>query len=472
MDFEPVIGIETHVQLETRSKLFCGCPTASGRPPNTHVCPVCLGLPGSLPVINREALTLAIRAALALNCRIAPRTKFDRKNYFYPDLPKNYQISQYDLPLATDGFLETGTRRINIQRVHLEEDAGKLVHEGEGDHSRIDLNRTGVPLIEIVTRPDLRGPEETVTYLAGLKQTMQYIGVSDCDMEKGELRCDINLSVRPKGSTKLGTKTEIKNLNSFRFAADAIRFEFQRQVEEIRAGRSIVQETRTWDTDKKATFAMRTKEEVHDYRYFPEPDLPPLTISEDEIDRIRTSLPELAPARSRRLREKYSLSEHDAGVLVADRDVAEFYEELARLGTDPKTAANWVVNEILKILNDLQCPIGDLKVAPKGLADLIAMVERQEITSLSAKEALAQMARDGQDAAETVRSMGLARVSDSEELERILDEAIARNPKAASDLKRGKESTQKFFIGQVMKATRGKADVKTVLELLKKKFAS
>ncbi|HLG43127.1 MAG TPA: Asp-tRNA(Asn)/Glu-tRNA(Gln) amidotransferase subunit GatB [Planctomycetota bacterium] len=470
MDYEPVIGIETHVQLETDSKLFCGCSTTFGAAPNSQVCPVCLGLPGCLPVVNRRAVELGMRAALALNCTIARRTKFDRKHYFYPDLPKNYQISQYDLPLATDGFLQVDGRRVGIERVHMEEDAGKLMHEEGGDRSYVDLNRAGMPLIEIVTRPDLRGPDEASAYMTSLKSTLRYLAISNCDMEKGEFRCDVNLSIRPRGSTQLGTKTEIKNLNSFRFAADAIRYEFDRQVRALSSGERIVQETRSWDTEKKVTVAMRSKEEVHDYRYFPEPDLPQLSIEAAEVERVRGELPELAPARKERFVRDYALSDYDAGVLVAERAIADYFEEAARLSGNAKTAANWVINEVLKVLNERKLEARDFKVRPAELAALIGMVEARRVTSLSAKDALAAMAQSGKSAAQTVKEMGLEVVTDSGALEAAVDQVIAANPKAVADYKGGKETTEKFLIGQVMRLTRGRADVSVVTELFRKRL--
>lgn len=470
MEYEPVIGLETHVQLKTESKLFCGCATAFGAPPNSQVCPVCLGQPGSLPVANRRALELAIRAALALNCSVACRTKFDRKNYFYPDLPKGYQISQYDLPLARDGYLDIDGRRIRIERVHLEEDAGKLLHEEGGDRSYIDLNRAGVPLIEIVTRPDLRSAEEASAYLGALKTTMRYLGISDCDMEKGEFRCDVNLSIRPKGSSEIGTKTEIKNLNSFRFAADAIRHEFERQRQALERGERVAQETRSWDPARKATIPMRSKEQVHDYRYFPEPDLAPLSIPPADVERIRADLPELAPARKERLIRQHGISEYDASVLVAERSVADYFEETAALTGSAKTAANWVINEVLKIVNERKISVPQLPVPPKELAALIGMVESRRITALSAKDALASMAQTGRAAAQTVEEMGLAALSDARALEAVVEQVIAAHPKAVEEFRGGKQATEKFLIGQVMRATRGRADAAAAAELLRRKI--
>ncbi len=469
MEYELVAGIETHVQLKTRTKLFCGCPVAFGGPPNTHVCPVCLGLPGALPSLNRAAMDLAIRAAAVLNCVVAPLTKFDRKNYFYPDLPKNYQISQYDLPLARDGWVEIGGgRRIGIIRVHLEEDAGKLIHEDGGARSFVDLNRAGVPLAEIVSRPDMRSPEDAWQYMTALKSMLQYAGVSDCDMEKGELRCDLNLSVRPRGTSGLGVKTEIKNVNSFRFAKAAIEYEAARQIRALESGERIVQETRLWDSERGVTRPMRTKEEEHDYRYFPEPDLPPVRIGDEWIARVKSEIPEMPGAKRARFMREYGLGEYDARVLAADRAMADFFEETARLSGRPKAAANWCANELNKILNERRQAPRDAKVSPVGLAGLIGLVESGALTAANAKEALAEMAASGRGADEIVREKGLGRVADPVAIEAAARAAVDANPKAASDFRGGKEAALKALIGGVMKLTKGRADPRLAEELLRK----
>lgn len=476
-NYELVAGIETHVQLRTRTKMFCSCSTQFGAPPNTQVCPVCLGLPGVLPVMNEQALVLALRAALALNCTIARFTKFDRKNYFYPDLPKNYQISQYDLPLATDGCVEIELksgerRRIRIQRVHMEEDAGKLIHEDNGDRSLVDLNRAGVPLIEIVTYPDIRSADEAEAYLRTLKQILRYADVSDCDMEKGELRCDLNISVRPTGAKEFGTKTEVKNVNSFKFASDAIRYEYKRQVEELKKGGTIVQETRLYDSARGVTKVMRTKEEVHDYRYFPEPDLPPLRISNEMIEQVRRQMPELPRQRKERFVASYGLSDYDATVLVAERETAEYFEECVKALNKPKVVANWITGAVAQIMNDRKKTLPQLALSPAELTAIIEMVESGRITNLSGKEALAEMAVSGKTAQQVVREKGLEKVSDDTVLEKAVEDAIAANPRAVADYKAGKQAAEKFFFGQVMKATRGRADIERVKDILKRKLSS
>src|SRR6185436_4545079 len=395
-DYELVAGIETHVQLKTRTKLFCGCAIQFGSPPNTQVCPICLGHPGSLPVLNRAAFELGMRAALALNCKIAAFTKFDRKNYFYPDLPKNYQISQYDLPFSTEGWVEIeGGKKIGIFRAHLEEDAGKLIHEEKGTRSFVDLNRTGVPLVEIVTKPDIRSADEAYQYMTSLRTILQYAGVSDCDMEKGELRCDVNLSVRPRGQEKFGTKTEIKNLNSFKKAKAALEYEFARQIRVIAAGDKIIQSTLLWDVEKNQTRLMRTKEEAHDYRYFPEPDLPPIRVSDDWIGRVKAQIPELPAAKRERFASQYGLSDYDAKVLSFDRAMADFFEEAAKISGKPKPVANWLVNELNKILNEKKIEMSAVKATPQGLSRLIELVESGQLTGSSAKETFADMVEKG-----------------------------------------------------------------------------
>jgi aspartyl-tRNA(Asn)/glutamyl-tRNA(Gln) amidotransferase subunit B len=467
--YELVAGLETHVQLKTRTKLFCGCPVRFGAPPNTQVCPVCLGHPGSLPVLNRAAFELAMRAALALNARVADFTKFDRKNYFYPDLPKNYQISQYDLPLSRDGWVELdGGRRIRILRAHLEEDAGKLIHEERGARSFVDLNRAGVPLVEIVTHPDLRSAEEAYQYLTTLKAILQYAGVSDCDMEKGELRCDVNLSVRPKGQEKLGVKTEIKNLNSFKFARAALEYEFSRQVRAIEAGERIVQETRLFDAEAGVTRPMRSKEEAHDYRYFPEPDLPPVRVSAEWVERVRAQIPELPAAKRARFVKEYGLSEYDARILAGDRAMADFFEEAARLSGKPKPVANWLVNELNKILNERKIPTGAVKATPKGLVELIGLVQSGALTGASAKEVFLEMVERGAEPGDVVRERGLARVTRAEDLEAAARAALEANPKAVADYRGGKAAALKSLLGGIMKQTQGRADPKLAEEILKR----
>ena len=468
-DYELVVGIETHVQLKTRTKLFCSCAIQFGAPPNTQTCPICLGHPGSLPVLNRAAFELGMRAALALNCKIAPYTKFDRKHYFYPDLPKNYQISQYDLPFSTEGWVEIdGGKKVGIFRAHLEEDAGKLIHEEKGNRSFVDLNRTGVPLVEIVTNPDLRSSDEVYQYMNNLKTILQYAGVSDCDMEKGELRCDVNLSIRPRGQKEYGTKTEIKNLNSFKNAKAALEYEYARQVRAIDAGEKIIQSTLLWDAEKNQTRLMRTKEEAHDYRYFPEPDLPPVKVTEEWIGKVRALIPELPAAKRVRFQQQYGLSDYDAKVLSFDRAMADFFEEAAKLSGKPKPVANWLVNELNKILNEKKLEMSAVKTTPKALVDLITLVDAGQLTGASAKTVFLEMVEGGRAPADVVKEKGLTKVSDSGALEEAAKAAIAANPKAVADFKAGKEAAFKSLIGGIMKQTKGQADPKKAEEVLRK----
>jgi len=468
-DYELVVGIETHVQLKTRTKLFCGCAIQFGAQPNTQVCPVCLGHPGSLPVLNRAAFELGLRAALALNCSIAPFTKFDRKNYFYPDLPKNYQISQYDLPFSSKGWVEIESgKKVGITRAHLEEDAGKLIHEEKGTRSFIDLNRTGTPLVEIVTEPDMRSADEAYQYMNALRTILQYAGVSDCDMEKGELRCDINLSIRPRGQETLGTKTEIKNLNSFKNAKSALEYEHARQIRVLEAGEKIVQSTLLWDAENGKTRLMRSKEEAHDYRYFPEPDLPPVRVSQDWIDKVRAQIPELPAAKRLRFEREYQLSDYDAKVLSFDRAMADFFEEAAKLSGKPKPVANWLVNELNKVLNEKKIEMSAVKMSPKSLVELIALVEGGKLTGASAKEVFSDIVESGKAPADVVQARGLAKIADSGAIEGAAKAAIAANPKAVADFKSGKEAALKSLIGGIMKQTKGQADPKLAEEALRK----
>jgi len=473
--YEPVIGLEVHVQLNTRTKIFCGCPVAFGAPPNTNVCPVCLGLPGALPVPNRKAVEMAIQAALAMNCRVNPFSRFARKNYFYPDLPKGYQISQYDQPLAEHGHLEISVdgvqKRIGVTRVHMEDDAGKSIHDGFKDSDRytyVDLNRSGTPLIEIVSEPDLRGSEEVYEYLTELKQVMQYVGVSECDMEKGQLRCDANVSVRLKGAGQFGTKAEVKNLNSFRFAKMAVDYEIARQVALLESGGRVEQETRLYNVATGETVGMRSKEHAHDYRYFPEPDLAPLRVSEEWLARVRDAMPELPANKRRRFIESYGLREYDVQVLTATRGVGDYFERTAAVAGDARTAANWVIGDLMGALQGTD--IGESPVPAEELGELVRLIGKGEISGKMAKEIFAKMFASGESAQSIIEREGLRQISDTDALARIVDEVIANSAKQVEQYKSGKTGVLGYLVGQVMKATQGQANPAVVNDLLKAKL--
>jgi aspartyl-tRNA(Asn)/glutamyl-tRNA(Gln) amidotransferase subunit B len=475
--YEPVIGLEVHVQLATATKIFCGCPTGFGAPPNTNVCPVCLGLPGALPVLSREAVELAIKASLALNCRIRPQSRFARKNYFYPDLPKGYQISMYDEPLAEHGYVDVEvdgvSKRIGVTRVHMEDDAGKSVHDGFRDSDRysyVDLNRSGTPLVEIVSEPDLRSPEEAHAYLTAIKQTLQFVEVSTCDMEKGHLRCDANISVRLKGAEKFGTRAEVKNLNSFKFLKQALEYEIARQVALVESGGTVVQETRLFDPDSGETAAMRSKEHAHDYRYFPEPDLLPLRVGTEWLDTIKASMPELPARKLTRFREEFGLSEYDAGVLTASRAIAEYYEAVAAASGDPKAAANWVMGDLMGMLNAEGKEISQSPVSASSLGELIGLIIKGEVSGKMAKEIFAKMFTTGDSPRAIIEREGLKQISDTGALEAIVSQVIDANPKQVEQYRGGKAAVLNFLVGQVMKATRGQANTALAGELLKKKL--
>ncbi len=475
--YEAVIGLEVHVQLATKTKIFCSCPVEFGAPPNTNVCPVCLGLPGALPVLSRQAVELAIGAALALRCRVNSFSRFARKNYFYPDLPKGYQISQYDQPLAEHGYLDiftsSGKKRIGITRLHMEDDAGKSLHEGFKDSDRytyVDLNRSGTPLIEIVSEPDMRSPEEAYAYLTELKQIMQYIGVSDCDMEKGQLRCDANVSVRLRGATKFGTKAEVKNLNSFRFLKMALEHEIERQIQILESGGQVVQETRLFNPDTGETAGMRSKEQAHDYRYFPEPDLVPLRVSEHWLHKVRHSLPELPQDRRDRFVKEYGLREYDAQVLTLTRAIGDYFEAAVKAGGDARLTANWVTVDLMGLLKAAGKDISESPVPPEHLGELVALIAKGDLSGKLAKEILPKMFETGESAAAIMDREGLRQISDTAALEKIIDEVLAANPKQVAQYRSGKTAVLGFFVGQVMKASRGQANPAAVNELLKRKL--
>jgi aspartyl-tRNA(Asn)/glutamyl-tRNA(Gln) amidotransferase subunit B len=473
--YEAVIGLEVHAQLQTRTKAFCGCSTKFGAPPNSNTCPVCLGLPGALPVLNKRALELALRASLAIGCGIQPRSRFARKNYFYPDLPKGYQISMYELPLAIRGALEiemgSAKKSIGITRLHMEDDAGKSLHEGFPDSDRwsyIDFNRCGVPLIEIVSEPDLRAPAEAYTYLTALKQILEYTEVSDCNMEEGSLRCDANVSVRLRGASKLGTKAEVKNLNSFKYLSHALEYEIERQIELLESGGAVVQETRLWNVAAGRTEPMRSKEFAHDYRYFPDPDLLPVAVSEATLAEVRREMPELPAAKRARFQSGYGISPYDVGVLTDTRALADYFEGATRAGAPPKSAASWISVELLRRLNDAGKDISDCPVAPAALAELLAKIEKGEITAASGKKVFATMFDTGQRAAEIIAAEGLAQITDASAIEKIARQVVARSPDNLAKYRSGNEGVFKFFVGQVMRETRGQANPQAVNEILKR----
>ena len=474
MDFESVIGLEIHAQLSTRTKIFCGCSTTFGGDPNTHVCPVCLGLPGALPVLNKTVVEYGIRAALALGCTVQPVSVFARKNYFYPDLPKGYQISQYEQPLATDGVVEYvsdgQTSAVRIIRVHLEEDAGKSLHDGlpqSDSYTHLDFNRSGVPLIEIVTHPDLRRASAAADFFARLRAILLAVEVNDGNMEEGSLRCDANISIRVPGATELGVKVEIKNINSFRFLRRALEYECGRQVAVVRSGGRVVQETRLWDASLGRTESMRSKEEAHDYQYFPEPDLPPVEVSDEWVEEIRQSLPELPEARRQRFAKEYGLPQYDAGVLTQSVEMSEYFEETARVSGNPKAASNWVMGEMTRKMKTLGVDVSKFALRPPALAGLIQLVDDGKVSSSAAKRVFERMYETGETAVSAVAAEGLTQIDDEKALGAVVKSIIEAQPDAVASYRSGKKGTLGFLVGQVMRETNGTANPKRVSELLR-----
>ena len=479
MNYEVVIGLEVHAQLKTQSKIFCSCSTKFGMPPNANTCPICLGMPGVLPVLNKKVVEYAIKACLATHCEVQPMSRFARKNFFYPDMPKGYQISQFELPIGLNGYINIQTngtpKKIGLTRIHLEEDAGKSIHGeklGRPGRSYVDYNRTGVPLIEIVSEPDLRSPAEARAYLVQLKAILDYAEVSDVNMEEGSLRCDANVSLRPVGQKEFGTRTEIKNINSFKFVQKALEYEIERQAKVLDRGETVVQETRLYDADKGVTFPMRSKEEAHDYRYFPEPDLVPIVCDDAWVDTIRQSLPELPEQKRERFVSAYGLPEYDAGVLTTSKALADYFESCVKLFDQPKTLSNWIMGDLLRELKNSDQDIDDCPVTPERLTDLLKLIDDGTISGKMAKTVFQEMVASGKPPAEIVKTQGLTQITDESALRAMVEDVIAANPTQVADYKGGKDKLMGFFVVQIMKASKGQANPALVNQYLKDKLSS
>lgn len=469
-DYEVVIGLEVHAELSTKTKIYCGCTTQFGGDPNTHCCPICTGMPGVLPVLNEKVVEYAVKAGLATNCEIARFSKQDRKNYFYPDLPKAYQTSQYDLPLCEHGHLEfkvgDNIKRVGITRIHIEEDAGKLIHDAYTGDTLVDMNRCAVPLIEIVSEPDMRSAEEAINYMQTLKSILEYLEISDCKMQEGSLRCDVNLSVRPVGQKEFGTRTETKNLNSFKAIQRSIEFEINRQIEEIENGGTIYQETRRWDDDKGIGYAMRSKEDAHDYRYFPEPDLAPIVLSEEYIENIKKHLPEMPHIKRERYISEFNLPEYDSDQITSSKELSTFFEKTVEACNNPKAVSNWLMSDFAKMLNEAEISINESKISPENLAKLILLTEKGVISSAIAKKVFIDMFETGKDAEEIVKEKGLVQITDESAIKEIVEKIVEQNPQSVSDYKAGKDRAIGFLVGQIMKESKGKANPQVVNKLL------
>lgn len=474
MEYESVIGLEIHSELSTKTKIFCGCTTEFGGDVNTHCCPICTGMPGTLPILNKKVVEYAVKAGLAMNCEISLYSKQDRKNYFYPDTPRNYQISQYDLPICKNGYLDVEVngevKRIGITRIHIEDDAGKLLHNAWGTGSLIDMNRCGVPLIEIVTEPDMRSADEAKALLEKIRTILRYIEVSDCKMQEGSLRCDVNVSIMPKGSKEFGQRTEMKNISSFSGTGRAIEYEVKRQIEATKNGEKINQETRRWDDDKGESIVMRTKENAQDYRYFPEPDLVPIVLTEEYVEEIRANLPELPDKKKARYLSEFGLTDYDATLLVNTKELAKYFEATVELGATPKSVSNWILGDISKVINEKDVAIADVGISPRQLADLINEIEKGTISNTAGKTVFEEILNTGKDVKVVISEKGLAQLNDENVISEMIDSVLMKNEKSIEDYKKGKTNVVGFLVGQVMKESKGKGNPQIINNLVREKL--